>query len=271
MTPERTEILRAVLERGTGAEVAVRPNASQARAGLTAWFTDLGAANGPVVDLHPSGLRRHRITLRFGRFARRCIEQMAQAPVERLTTARALMARAAAPGECTISPGQTLDDWRVTGTDFGVQVVVKNVEDPGSEGAVIQTAETVMIPLMAAVAELIGYEDVEPEEYDEEGRVTESVVRRRERSARNRLLCLSIHGRRCAACGLEPEITYGDAGAIIEVHHLEPVSMLTEPRPYDPAVDLVPLCPNCHRAAHTRRPTPWTVEEIRVRLGHDSR
>lgn len=269
MTPERTEILRAVLERGTGAEVAVRPDASQVRAGLTAWFADLGAGGGPVVDLHPTGLKRHRITLRFGKFARPCIDQMAAAAPERLTTARALMARAAAPGECTISPDQSLDDWRVTGADFGVQVLVKNIENPASEEAVVQTAETVMIPLMAALAELIGYEDAEPEEYDEEGRVTETVVRRRERSARNRLLCLSIHGHRCAACGFEPERIYGDAGAIIEVHHLEPVSMLKEPRPYDPAVDLVPLCPNCHRAVHTRRPTPWTVEDIRRRLVRD--
>jgi len=269
LTPERTELLRTVLERGTGAGVAVRPDASQARSGLTAWFADLGAGGGPVVDLHPSGLRRHRVTLRFGRFARPCIEQMAAASPERLTTARALMARAAATGECAITPDQSLDDWRVTGADFGAQVLVKNVGAPGSEQAIIQTAETVMVPLMAALAELIGYEDSEPEEYDEEGRVTETVVRRRERSARNRLLCLSIHGHRCAACGFDPQGRYGDAGAIIEVHHLEPVSLLVEPRAYDPAVDLVPLCPNCHRAAHTRRPVPWTLEDIRLRLGHD--
>jgi len=125
-----------------------------------------------------------------------------------------------------------------------------------------------MVPLMAAMAELIGYQDAEPEEYDEEGRITESLIRRRERSARNRLLCLSIHGHRCAVCGLEPEGLYGDAGSIIEVHHLEPVSLLAEPRPYDPAADLVPLCPNCHRAAHTRRPIPWTVEDLRGKLVH---
>jgi len=269
LTPERTEILRAVLERGTGAEVAVRPDASQARAGLTAWFADLGASGGPVVNLHPTGLRRHRVTLSFGRFARPCIDQMAAAPAERLTTARALMSRAASPGDCTISPQQTLEDWRVTGADFGVQVLVKNIDAPGSEEAVIHTAETVMVPLMAALAELIGYEDVEPEDYDEEGRVTETMVRRRERSARNRLPCLSIHGHRCVVCGFEPESVYGDAGAIIEVHHLEPVSMLTEPRPYDPTVDLVPLCPNCHRAVHTRRPAPWTVEDMRKRVGRE--
>ena len=271
MTPERTEKLRAVLERGTCADFYVRADASQVRAGLTACFLDLGVGGGPVVALRPSGLRRHVVTLRFGRFARPCIDQMAAAPTERLTTARALLARAAAAGTCVIFPNQSLDDWRVTGADFAVEVLVKNIEAPGSEEAVIQTAEMVMVPLMAALAELIGYEDVEPEEYDEEGRITETVVHRRERSARNRLLCLSIHGHRCAACGVEPGEVYGDAGTIIEVHHLEPVSLLAEPRPYDPAVDLVPLCPNCHRAVHTRRPAPWTVEDIRERLSHAPR
>jgi 5-methylcytosine-specific restriction protein A len=149
-----------------------------------------------------------------------------------------------------------------------VDVLIRNVGSPSAEEAIVATAEAVMAPLMAAMAELIGYEDVEPETYDEEGRLTESVVRRRERSARNRLLCLSIHGHRCAVCRLEPRSVYADAGSIIEVHHLEPVSLLAEPRPYDPATDLVPLCPNCHRAAHTRRPAPWTVEELRGKLGH---
>lgn len=268
MTPERTEALRLALERGTGAEVAVRIDDSQARTGLTAWFADLGAGAGPVVTLRPSGLKRHRVSQTFGRFARPCIEQMAAAPPERLTTARALMARAAAPGEWTIAPDQTLDDWRVTGPEFGVDVLIRDVGLPSAEEAIVGTAEAVMAPLMAAMAELIGYEDVEPEAYDEDGRLTEAVVRRRERSARNRLLCLSIHGHVCAVCGFEPRSVYGDAGGIIEVHHLEPVSLLAEPRPYDPATDLVPLCPNCHRAAHTRRPVPWTVEELRGKLGH---
>ena len=69
---------------------------------------------------------------------------------------------------------------------------------------------------------------------------------------------------KCVACGLEPKLRYGDtAGAIIEVHHLEALSLQAEPRPYDPAVDLVPLCPNCHRAVHTRRPVPLPIDELK--------
>ncbi|MOA48213.1 HNH endonuclease [compost metagenome] len=65
------------------------------------------------------------------------------------------------------------------------------------------------------------------------------------------------------ACGLEPRLEYGEAGSIIEVHHLEPLALLKEPRPYDPRADLVPLCPSCHRAVHTRRPIPFSIEELR--------
>ncbi len=125
---------------------------------------------------------------------------------------------------------------------------------------------------MAAMAELIGYDVVEedPEKAEVpafEGAILESVVRRRERNPRNRLLCIRFHGEKCCACGLEPKLRYGDlAGAIIEVHHLEALSLLAEPRPYVPVADLVPLCPNCHRAVHTRRPVPLPVEELKSLL-----
>ncbi|MES0110168.1 HNH endonuclease [Mesorhizobium sp. M0013] len=265
MTPERTSALQGVLERGVGAAVIVQTDRTGARSGLTACFADLGSNNGPVVSIFPSGLRRHRVTVGFGRFARQCIEQMQDAPAERMTVARALLRRAASAGDCTIAPGQDLETWAVTSADFGIEIIVRDVPEPATEEGIARTADTVMVPLMATLAELIGYEDAEGEvvEFDIEGRVTEGVVTRRERSPRNRLLCLSIHGHRCAVCGLEPETLYGEAGSIIEVHHLEPVSNLAEPRSYDPAADLVPLCPNCHRAAHTRRPAPWSVEELK--------
>ena len=96
-----------------------------------------------------------------------------------------------------------------------------------------------------------------------EGGVLLAIVKRRERNPRNRLLCIRLHGERCACCGLEPRSVYGDAGSIIEVHHIEPLSLLGAPRLYDPAKDLAPLCPNCHRALHTRRPVPMALTELR--------
>ena len=38
---------------------------------------------------------------------------------------------------------------------------------------------------------------------------------------------------------------------------------------YDPATDLIPLCPNCHRAVHTRRPVPWTPANLADRFVHE--
>jgi 5-methylcytosine-specific restriction protein A len=124
---------------------------------------------------------------------------------------------------------------------------------------------------MAAMAELIGYDMLDERVADEapafEGAVLQSVVNRRERNPRNRLLCIRIHGEKCKSCGLDPKKKYGAAGSIIEVHHLEPLATLVEARPYDPRKDLVPLCPSCHRAAHTRRPIPFSLNELVELMG----
>jgi 5-methylcytosine-specific restriction protein A len=274
LTPDRIISLKHVLERGVGTEVIVGTNNTGARSGLTACFADLGLKNGPVVSIFPTGLRHHRVTISFGRFARNCIDQMQQAPAERLAVARALLRRAAAAGVCTIAPAQDLATWVITSSDFGVEIIASDVGEPSADEVIARTADTIMVPLMAALAELIGYEDSESAtiEFGIEGQAIEEQIIRRERNPRNRLLCLSIHGHRCAVCALEPENHYGEAGNIIEVHHLEPVSTLSAPRPYNPTTDLVPLCPNCHRAVHTRRPAPWTVEELKeLRLNAGAR
>jgi 5-methylcytosine-specific restriction protein A len=125
------------------------------------------------------------------------------------------------------------------------------------------------------MAELIGYDSIEdvanPYAPEAEGAILQSVVLRRERNPRNRLLCLRIHGNCCKACRLKPGSVYGEAGSIIEVHHLEPLANLSVPRTYDPQTHLVPLCPNCHRAVHTRRPVPYTLAELQsfMEFPHD--
>ena len=272
MTDPRLTALQDVLEQGIGAGVDVQPESAGLRSGLRSHFSGLTANQGPVFSIAPTGLRRHRVALRFGTFSTPLVQQMQGASEERLALARALVQQLARRPETTvvISAEQSLEDWSVTGPDFVIEVMLRNVDSPSSEEAVIRTAREVMVPLMAAMAELIGYDEAEPDEYDVEGRVTVGTVTRRERSPRNRLLCLSIHGHRCIACGLAPSDIYGEAGSIIEVHHLEPVSLLSEPRPYDPRTDLVPLCPNCHRAVHTRRPVPYTPDQLKEMLRHGS-
>jgi len=271
MTDPRIVLLQHTLEEGTGAEVVVEAESTGLRSGLRSHFRGLTPNQGPLFSITPTGLRRHRVLLRFGKFSTPLVRQVQLAGEERRTLARALVQQLAGlpDSEVAVPPGQSLDAWTVTGPDFTIEVVLRNVDAPSSEEAVIQTARRVMVPLMAAMAELIGYDEAESDEYDIEGRITVGTVTRRERSPRNRLLCLSIHGHRCVACDLVPSNVYGEAGSIIEVHHLEPVSLLDEPRPYDPRSDLVPLCPNCHRAVHTRRPVPLTLDELKRMLRRD--
>jgi 5-methylcytosine-specific restriction protein A len=271
MQGAKVNLLRETLEQGTGAEVVVEPHSSGTRAGLRSYFSGLTPNQGPSFSLAPTGLKRHRLNLQFGRFSLCCIEQMQAASIESLAVARALIQQIASKHQTTLTPTQSLTDWVITGSEFQIEVLILGIEDPAGDNAIVRSATEVMVPLMASMAELIGYDEteVEEEDFDEEGRVTHSTVKRRERSPRNRLLALSIHGHRCGVCGFEPTTRYGEAGAIIEVHHLEAVSNLAEPRPYDPRTDLIPLCPNCHRAVHTRRPVPYSIDELRGMLGDE--
>ena len=259
----RIELLREVLEQGIGADIVVETDSSGLRTGLRSYFAGLTQNQGPVCTIVPSGLKRHIVTVRFGKFSIPCIAQMQAASEERQLVARALVHEVTKAGEVILLPEQQLDSWSITGPAFAIEVVVREVEDHASAGAVAHTASKVMVPLMASMAELIGYDEAESATGDIEGSIVEETIRRRERSPRNRLLCLSIHGHRCAACGFVPAGTYGEAGGIMEVHHLEPLGLTELPRHYDPRTDLVPLCPNCHRAIHTRRPVPYTLDELR--------
>ena len=99
-----------------------------------------------------------------------------------------------------------------------------------------------------------------------EGAVTTVQANRYERDRRNRAAAISIHGSACRACGVDMGKRYGNiATDFIEVHHLTPLSKIGDDYTIDPALDLVPLCPNCHAIAHRRDP-PFSVEEISAML-----
>lgn len=266
MIRDKSDLLREEAWRGVGAGVVVVPDLLGSRSGLRVHFEGFGPEEGPYFRIAPSGLKRHTVTAEIGKFAMPCLEQMKKALPERVVVARALIRQLAASYAVEIAPLQSIDDWTITGGDFRIKVTVMGIADPHSDEALSHSAREVIVPLMASMAELIGYDDLggADAEFDEEGQPTEATVKRRERSPRNRLLCLSIHGKRCAVCGFSPADTYGPAGDILEVHHIEPLGQLTAPRPYDPAVDLVPLCPNCHRAVHTRRPIPLLPVELQA-------
>lgn len=271
MLVSRRELIARELAEGTGATIAVGFLDGGLRRGLRIWFDDLDEKHGPVAELRLYGLKSHRVHLAFGPFAAHVLATIRAAEAEDVQLARSLVRSVARVAEVTVKD-QRLDDWTVADARFGITATFRNdTFNPDTDEAVILTCREVLVPLMAAMAELIGYDVVEEVAGTDlsavEGGLSRTTVNRRERNPRNRLLCLRIHGRTCRICGTDPEAVYGAAGGIIEVHHLEPVSMLHEPRPYDPEADLVPLCPSCHRAVHTRRPWPYTPEELIGMMG----
>ena len=258
------DIVQRELETGTGASIGMSVDPTGMRTGLRIWFADLDERHGPIIDLRPHGLRGYRATLVFGTFAGEIIRQIQAAGDEDVRLARALVASMAPDVDLDLGD-QDRGDWKVTSGNFRIVATVRKATETTDE-AVARVSRDVLVPLMAAMAELIGYDVLEEQDEENpamEGAVLVSTITRRERNPRNRLLCIRLHGERCACCGLAPKAVYGDAGGIIEVHHLEALSLLEAPRPYDPATDLAPLCPNCHRAVHTRRPIPLGLNELR--------
>ena len=257
------------LEEGTGATIKASVCQDGRRSSLRIWFGDLDENSGPVAELTPYGLKGHKVTLSLGKSSKLVINQMRLAPDEHLQLARALIKSIKADGDAEVE-GQNLSDWKIIGGDFRIVAKARNHTHIDEEVAVVATCHDIIVPMMGAMAELIGYSVVEEPNLQElsppifEGAIEEVVVHRRERNPRNRLLCIRAHGEVCTVCGLRPKTLYGPAGSIIEVHHLEPLAIATAPRPYDPLTDLVPLCPSCHRAVHTRRPVPFSIEELKA-------
>lgn len=257
-------IAQAILD-VTGVAVTVTtPKTVGVRSSLFAFIDGYTAQNGPRFTIQPHGLKRHKVTAEMGNFALPCIRLMQSASEDQLALARCLVLEIAARPDTTlaISPDQTPENWVVTDSGFAIEVITKTSGGQYDNEAVATTAGQFMAPLLAALAELIGYEDPDGEEmpqpkviaFDVEGTLTTAIVRKRERSRRNRMLCLAIHGDQCAVCKMVPSDSYPGLSSIIEVHHIEPVSVIAAPKIYDPSTDLIPLCPNCHRAIHRAFP-----------------
>lgn len=268
---QRELIARELLE-GTGAGISVGLVAGELRQGIRIWFAELGEKHGPVAELLPHGLKSHAVRLTFGSFSGGIIAKIRSAGEEEVALARALF-RSIPPDKKVEIKGQDPSSWLVSNGSFEAKALCRHdLHRSDSEAAIVSTCREVIVPMMAAMAELIGYDPVDdggPAVAAEiEGMISQSVVNRRERNLRNRLLCLRLHGYGCAVCRVDPRDVYGVAGGIVEVHHLEPLALLASPRPYDPVTDLVPLCPCCHRAVHTRRPVPYSPEELAVKMEH---
>ncbi len=105
-----------------------------------------------------------------------------------------------------------------------------------------------------------------------EYREGESYRRERTFFARNATLrndAIKAHGLRCTVCDFHFSETYGPIGdGFIEVHHLEPVSLIIGKAGAKLSTsinDVRPLCANCHRMAHRRQP-PFSIAELRAMI-----
>lgn len=264
MNENHVDVLCSLIEDKIGVKVKGCVNRTGVRAALSFWFDNYNRGEGPLFSIRPAGLKRHVIDVRFGPFSGPCLELIDANDGEERRLASAFLSELYKVGDVKFD-GESYGDFKGIDKDFALKVF-RRVDDPHDIMQIKESIVFAMLPMMAMVAELIGYDESPDENIgDVEGDEYYSLIKRRERSQRNRLLCLSVHGERCNACGFVPSEKYGEEfGRIIEVHHIEPLSEVERARPYDPKNDLVPLCPNCHRAIHCRKPalTPGQLKEL---------
>lgn len=104
-----------------------------------------------------------------------------------------------------------------------------------------------------------------------EGAMTSSLINVYERNKKARNACVKHFGRKCAVCGFDPAMVYGDLGKdLIHVHHLKELASSRRRRRVDPIRDLRPVCPNCHYAIHTRTPA-FSISQLRAILKRNAR
>lgn len=85
-----------------------------------------------------------------------------------------------------------------------------------------------------------------------------------ERNPKARAACLAYHGTACVICGIDFEKAYGpEFAGKIEVHHIVPLNQIGNEYIVDPIHDLVPVCPNCHTAIHSKKDGVYTIDEMK--------
>lgn len=102
-----------------------------------------------------------------------------------------------------------------------------------------------------------------------EGQKAQITVNAYERNPQARLRCLAYYRRKnsgkikCEICGFDFGEVYGkEFEGTIHIHHIREISTLGEEYVIEAEKDLIPVCPNCHLVAHSRKPA-LSPEEIR--------
>lgn len=85
-----------------------------------------------------------------------------------------------------------------------------------------------------------------------------------DRSSDARTACVNHYGYKCEVCDFDFESKYGIRGErYIEVHHLKPIADIGREYKIDPINDLRPVCSNCHKMLHRRKPV-LSIEELKA-------
>ncbi|WP_239616372.1 HNH endonuclease [Cohnella mopanensis] len=155
------------------------------------------------------------------------------------------------------------DDWQQVHLVLNVMpVVLDSIDEQERESMLFEWAGK----LLGMVLSLLPLEEESIEEEAlglPEGALTRVEVNIYERSSINRQICIMLCGCICKVCEFDFERTYGPMGrGYIHVHHVVPISNLSENYIIDPSKDLVPVCPNCHSMLHKRNP-PFLVNELK--------
>lgn len=89
-----------------------------------------------------------------------------------------------------------------------------------------------------------------------------------ERSREAREACIAAHGAVCSICGFDFGKAYGPRfSGIVQVHHIVPLSVVDSEHDVDPVTDLIPVCPNCHVALHSKPGGVYSPGELRDIMG----
>lgn len=264
------KIIATETAKGTGAAIITQMKEEKPPV-LQIGFDDLGWRRGPRLEVSPHGMRAYRVALKFGDFSRSVFERMNAADNESHILAISLIETASWDVESLKYPEPVQGRWNL-GAMFYLQAISTRSTSANAKNRIRNLSRDIIVPVMSALAELNGYdllESLDDGDAGMEGTLKISLVRRRERNPRNRLLAIKIHGTSCKVCGHDHAKSFGFDTSLVEVHHCQPLSMNNEARSYDPKTDLVPLCPTCHRATHKRRPVPYSVDELRKMLQSD--
>jgi hypothetical protein len=97
-----------------------------------------------------------------------------------------------------------------------------------------------------------------------EGLKKQIMINAYERNPTARYECIKTRGTQCAVCGFDFGTFYGDEFAgKIHIHHVTPLYLIDETYEINPLTDLIPVCPNCHMALHSKPGGVYTVDELK--------